>query len=568
MHSLWFTRAGISLGLLLASTSVVLSEPAPIKLSIVTTNDVHGRIQQLPLLGGYVRNLRAARERDGGAVLLLDGGDIFQGTIESNATEGAAMVRAYRALEYTAATIGNHEFDFGPAGPHAVPLTADEDALGALKARVAQANFPFLNANLTGPDGQPIAIPKLLPRVLLRPRGVKVGLIGAVTADVLRTTHAGNTQGIAVQPLAQSLEEQARTLRAQGARVVIALVHAGGECRETRVPEDLSSCDPNAEIFRVARALPSGSVDVIVAGHTHAGIAQRVNGIAIVEAFSNGRAFGRVDVSVPASASAPLDIRLYPPERLCTEDLALPSCAVGVSYEGFPVQRDAWVQRAVREDLQHARLERDRSIGVEVTTAVPRESKVESPLNNLIADLMLEAWPNADAAFSNAGGVRIPLPKGPLRYGTVFEMFPFDNAFALLRIPARQLASILANNVKGSTGILSLSGLRAAASCKEGELTVQLTDAQGQLVAPDRILTVVTSDFLAASGDGILSGQTFTKDAITVVRDRLMRDVLLERLVAYPGGKIDGADKRLYDPARPRISYPGLRPVTCADTLH
>src|SRR5262245_1987788 len=87
---------------------------AMVTLSVVATNDVHGRVQQLPLLGGYLVNLRRARERDHGAVLLLDAGDILQGTLESNLGEGAATIRAFNALGYAAAAVGNHEFDFGP----------------------------------------------------------------------------------------------------------------------------------------------------------------------------------------------------------------------------------------------------------------------------------------------------------------------------------------------------------------------------------------------------------------------------------------------------------------------
>ena len=81
-------------------------------LSIVGTNDLHGGILQrgdrggLALLGGYLDNLRAARARDGGAVLLLDAGDMFQGTLESNLNEGAIVVAAYNALGYAAAAIG------------------------------------------------------------------------------------------------------------------------------------------------------------------------------------------------------------------------------------------------------------------------------------------------------------------------------------------------------------------------------------------------------------------------------------------------------------------------------
>src|ERR1044071_1852318 len=87
---------------------------ATITISVVATTDVHGGV--LPrggrggvgLLGGYVRTLRAARLRDAGGVLLVDSGDMFQGTLESNLNEGAAVVRAYNGLGYAAATTGNH----------------------------------------------------------------------------------------------------------------------------------------------------------------------------------------------------------------------------------------------------------------------------------------------------------------------------------------------------------------------------------------------------------------------------------------------------------------------------
>ena len=95
-------------------------EPALVTLSIVGTSDLHGAALPrnggpggLPLLAGYVNNLRAARASDGGAVLLIDSGDTFQGDVESNLSEGALVVDAYNAMGYTAEAIGNHDFDFG-----------------------------------------------------------------------------------------------------------------------------------------------------------------------------------------------------------------------------------------------------------------------------------------------------------------------------------------------------------------------------------------------------------------------------------------------------------------------
>ncbi len=109
----------------------------PHTLTIIGTNDLHGQIARLPILAGFVANVRAARAADGGGVLLLDGGDMFQGTLESNLGEGADVVRAYNAIGYTATAIGNHEFDYGPVGPAATAKDG-EDPRGALKARASE----------------------------------------------------------------------------------------------------------------------------------------------------------------------------------------------------------------------------------------------------------------------------------------------------------------------------------------------------------------------------------------------------------------------------------------------
>ena len=118
-----------------------------VTLTIVGTNDLHGHIEVLPVLGGFLANLRRARARDGG-VLLLDAGDMFQGTLESNLGEGAPVIAAYNVLGYTAAAIGNHEFDFGPVGAAAASREPGDDPRGALRARAVEAHFPLLAANL------------------------------------------------------------------------------------------------------------------------------------------------------------------------------------------------------------------------------------------------------------------------------------------------------------------------------------------------------------------------------------------------------------------------------------
>src|SRR5687767_14332150 len=99
-----------------ASQSSDAALPETLTISVLGLNDLHGRIGALPVFAGYVAIVRELRERDGGGVLLVDAGDIFQGTLESNLSEGESVMEAYRALDMDAAALGNHEFDFGPAG--------------------------------------------------------------------------------------------------------------------------------------------------------------------------------------------------------------------------------------------------------------------------------------------------------------------------------------------------------------------------------------------------------------------------------------------------------------------
>jgi len=265
----------------------------------------------LALLGGYVENLRETRADDGGAVLLIDAGDMWQGTIESNLAEGAPMVAAFNAVAYDAAAIGNHEFDFGPAGEKATPANDLDDAQGALKRRATEANFPLLAANLIDKaTGLPVNWPNVQPSVLIKRGGITIGIIGLMTEQALVTTIAINTRGLSLAPLAQKL-------RQAGADLVIVSAHAGSRCESFDDPLDLSSCDMSDEIMQLALELPPGLVDHMIGGHTHRGIAHEVNGIAITESFSRSRAFGRVDFVFDRADRSLTSHQIFQPQRIC-----------------------------------------------------------------------------------------------------------------------------------------------------------------------------------------------------------------------------------------------------------
>jgi 5'-nucleotidase len=491
--------------------------PPPLTLSVVGTNDVHGGILErdgrggLALFGGYVGNLRAARARDGGAVLLVDAGDMFQGTLESNLNEGAVVVSAYNALGYSAAAIGNHEFDFGPVGPRSTPATPDDDPRGALKARASEAHFPFLAANLIDTaTGRMVEWPNVRPSVTVDMLGVKVGVVGLLTAETFSTTIASNTHGLRIAPLAPALEAEARHLRAGGASVVIAAAHAGGRCLTLDSPSDLSSCDQNAEIFKLARSLSSGLVDAIVAGHTHAGVAQDVSGVPIVESFSTGLSFGRIDLAIDRASGRVTAHQIFRPQNLCArEDPRTHRCdpaALPATYEGAPVVPDAAVARVLAPAVEAVRELKARPLGVVLDTPIRRSGVIESPLGNLFADVYRQSVPDADIAINNTdGGLRADLPAGALTYGSLFEVMPFDNKLVALHLTGAELRRLISAQINRGTRVFGLSGARVETHCSGATTVVTMRRPTGAEIRDDERLVVVTTDFLAMAGDGVFT---------------------------------------------------------------
>ena len=86
--------------------------------------------------------------------------------------------------------------------------------------------------------------------------------------------------------------------------------------------------------------LPEGTVDAIVAGHTHQAVAHVVNGIPIVESYSYGRAFGRIDLVVDRTTGRVVEATVHPPKDLCESGSADAGDCVTGSYEGRPVEAD------------------------------------------------------------------------------------------------------------------------------------------------------------------------------------------------------------------------------------
>ena len=453
-------------------------------LRIIATNDFHGAFEPRPDSAGVRRGGAAytaaviARARSECAQastcesILLDGGDIFQGSAASNRTFGATVVDLYNKLGYAAAALGNHEWDWGR---------------DSLRARMRQARFPILGANVRFADGRDV---EWIPDdTLLTVGSMKVGVIGLSTVATPRVTMAVNVADLRFLPLAPVVNERAHALRARGAEAVVVVAHSGAFCQRGASAEP--TCD--GEIVDLARGITE-RVDAIVSGHTHSLVNTHVNGIAIVQALSHGRAVGVVDVPLGGQAAA---IAV----RNVRADSVVPDPAV-----------DSLVTRAVAT----VAAEMGRPI---VQVAEPlRRSGRQYALGHLIADAQ-RAAAKADVAVMNNGGIRADLQAGQATYGSFFEVQPFGNTLYRLTVHGRDLRAYLEQLVGRDELNAHVSGVSIvyAPTRPAGSRIVSATMADGRPLRDDGIYTMALSNFLVGGGDGLgLSTEAVKTEALNI----------------------------------------------------
>jgi 2',3'-cyclic-nucleotide 2'-phosphodiesterase (5'-nucleotidase family) len=380
----------------------------------------------------------------------------MQGTPISNFEFGRPVIAAFNALGIDAAAIGNHEFDW----------TVD-----TLRARVAEAHYPFVSANIADTAGRVPAW--IAPWTLITRGGAKVAVIGLTTRTTPVTTRPQNVAGLAFGDLATAVRGALPAARA-AADFVVVLAHAGETC-------DSGAC--RGEIFDLAGALDSGSVDLIVAGHTHQRVDTVIHGIPIVEAGSSGRTIAVVDfVQAGGGRGRVVRARLETPwADAVTPDVAL---AAAVARESRTV--DSLTARLVAT----------------LRTALGR-SHDEYSLGRLLADAYRNIG-KADVAFMNNGGIRADLAAGPVSYGALFEVQPFQNRLVRLTVSGAVLGAALEHALAGGTPDAHIAGLEVwyDATRPAGHRIRKVRMLNGRSLDAHRSYTIAVPDFLADGGDG------------------------------------------------------------------
>lgn len=237
---------GSALGMGLSPLDL-LADSAVTQLTVLHTNDMHSRIEPFPTnakrnpgMGGMARRaalIQKIRE-EGNQVLLLDAGDIFQGTPYFNFFGGELEFKLMSQMKYDLATMGNHDFDLGLSG---------------FIKQLPNASFDFVNANYTFEEQ--VLKSSIKPYRIIQKGPLKVGVFGlGIELDGLVPKNLyGKTKY--ADPIGTA-KEIVQELKKKKCHLIICLSHLGNKYDTNQVSDEV-----------LAKSIDG--IDLIIGGHTH-----------------------------------------------------------------------------------------------------------------------------------------------------------------------------------------------------------------------------------------------------------------------------------------------------------
>lgn len=266
-------------------------------IAIVGTSDIHGHLLPTDYItidsnekyeaGGFLvfsSYLEILRKEWGNRLFWLDGGDQYQGTLESNELAGEAVVKSINFQNMSdsfASAIGNHEFDFG---------------IKNFTRMIKMANFTYLHANIKNRlSGARELFNRTKPNEIYNVGSLKIGVFGLTTVQTPYATGM-DVSGFTFDDYLEIAIQQSSILRKAGADIVLLTAHVGMLCSNT---DDLylnkfrfkntsqgSICNSDDEIVKFLQAVPEGVIDAVIGGHIHNIAHHWVNGIPVIQSGS------------------------------------------------------------------------------------------------------------------------------------------------------------------------------------------------------------------------------------------------------------------------------------------
>ena len=506
-------------------------------LVVVHTNDMHGGIDSSeatfmnpefpPQLGGgasaarLIQYMRAYCKESGKGFLLLDTGDIFQGTLVGTKTRGEAVMRYTNEVGYDAWVIGNHEFDLG------------RDVTEAL---MKQAEFPTLSANIYDTtDGHWTHFAR--PTLMKDFGPLKIGVVGITTTGTTRASFEENVRNLHFAPETTMLAAYRDSLRAQGADIVIAACHLGLPFDRWEAWDDLENREQEGwksdyvrNAFELARRVPG--IDILYSGDIHVGYQEPwVDPVTHTPCFQG---YGRGSNLLIVEFVFDLETK----KLLRWKEFDEQGTLITLLSDRFP--RDRKIAETI--DTVVARVETgfNEKIG-EAIIPVTRTGETESLLGNLICDAM--QWKlKGDIAITNKGGVRTDLPSGNITPRDVFNVLPFDNTLGAVTVTGQFIKELIEDKVAYGGSGLYVGGMkvRVDRSRSRGDRVVSL-EIGGKPFEPAATYRLVTTDYLLEGNSG-MEKLLDLRDQSAVESGVYMRDAVTEYIKEHSplNPKLDG----------------------------
>jgi len=471
-------RAGMVSAVPTLASAAALN-PDTVCISILHTTDLHGHILPTfdydgkPDCGGLARCATQIRRwrRENPNSILIDVGDVYQGTDVSLRNKGALMIDLLNHLDYDAWVVGNHEFDWG--------MECFEHAL-------QQSNMPVLAANMLMEGRLPGEFPeanhpfaRIQPFILKEVAGIKIAIIGVTTPGMPFWLWPELTRGLDFRHPVEPVRRGIVGAKGGGADAIVLSGHMGLKARSDG--DDFANT-----VMALISEFPE--IVVFIAGHTHQDVPSRLtNGVLFTQADHFGIHVGRVDLLFDRNSK-----KLLRRDAMCElmdERFAFDHAVISRAKSELAKSEDA-----LSEPIgELAETLRNRS-------EPGRPSDLEKLIGAAIMETLSERNVPVDGVMHGTFGDKAELVAGPKSVRDVWNVIPFENYIVTAHLSPEEI-KIAMDEVFASHEKRNLLGFAVKAKGRGGDCKiVSMTLANGEPLDRNKKYVIAFNSFDARSG--------------------------------------------------------------------
>jgi len=511
--------------------------PGRMQITLLGLNDLHGHLQPPGLslnaagadqppdpvaAGGaaYLASLVAAERAAHPHVAVVAAGDLIGASpLLSSLFLDEPTIEALNLIGLDFASTGNHEYDQGWQELQRMQDGGCERFTRKTPCQLSHpfegARFRYLAANTLREDGSTLFAPTAVK--FFEQDGVRIGVgfIGLTLRNTPLMVRPSGVRGLRFTDEADAANARIAPLRAQGADVIVVLIHEGG--RSGQPLQDTSCKGLSGDILPIVQRL-SSEVDVVISGHTHQAYLcdyahiDPAKPLLLTSAGLYGTLLTEIELTVDTASRRVVERRA----RQHIVRAAAAQTPGNGTAPGYPA--DPAVAALIDRYAAAAAPLASAPAGRIAAAATRRlQANGESVLGRIAADAVLAAMQAPEAggaqiAFMNSGGVRadlVPAPDGSVTYGQVYAVQPFGNTLMTLTLSGAELHALLEQQLDSGTNtvdhprILQVSqgfGYTLDRSAPPGR-RIRGMQLDGTPIVPGQDYRIGVQNYLASGGD-------------------------------------------------------------------